>query len=52
MSETPAGSEAPPPSLGQHGPAVLKELGYDDAEVARLLTEGILFTRESLTAGG
>jgi formyl-CoA transferase len=52
MSGTPAGSEAPPPALGQHGAAILKELAYDDAEVARLLNEGILFTRESLTAGG
>ncbi len=48
MSATPTGSEAPPPPLGMHGPEVLKELGYDDAAVARLLDEGVLWSRERL----
>ena len=52
MSETPAGSPLPPPALGADGPAVLRELGYDDAAIARLLDEGVLVTRERLLADG
>jgi len=48
MSGTPAGSALPPPALGAHGPAVLRELGYDDAAIARLLDEGVVTTRERL----
>ncbi len=48
MSDTPAGSLTPPPSLGQHGPDVLRELGYDDAAIDRLLDEGVLSMRERL----
>jgi crotonobetainyl-CoA:carnitine CoA-transferase CaiB-like acyl-CoA transferase len=48
MSETPAGSTVPPPPLGAHGPAILRELGYDDAAVARLLDKGVLSMRERL----
>jgi len=52
MSETPAGAGLPPPSLGADGPAVLRELGYDDTAIARLLDEGVLVTRERLLAEG
>ncbi|MCH7488710.1 MAG: CoA transferase [Chloroflexi bacterium] len=48
MSETPAGSDAPPPVLGADGPQVLRELGYGDADIDRLLEDGILHTRERL----
>ncbi len=48
MSATPVGTAAPPPSLGVHGPEVLRELGYDDAAISRLLDEGVLSTRERL----
>jgi crotonobetainyl-CoA:carnitine CoA-transferase CaiB-like acyl-CoA transferase len=48
MSETPAGSLAPPPVLGADGPDVLRELGYDDAAIARLLDDSVLTTRERL----
>ena len=48
MSATPAVDAAPPPTLGAHGPQVLQELGYDDADIRRLLDEGILHTRERL----
>ncbi len=48
LSETPAAPPAPPPPLGTHGPAVLRELGYDDAAVAGLLESGVLVTRKRL----
>jgi formyl-CoA transferase len=51
MSETPAGTTLPPPALGQHGPAVLRELGYSDDDVSRLLDAGVLHTRERHLAG-
>jgi formyl-CoA transferase len=49
MSGTPAAATAAPPALGEHGPAILRELDYSDADIDRLLDEGILFTRERLT---
>ena len=51
MSETPAGSDAPPPVLGADGPQVLRELGYGDADIDRLLKDGVLHTRETLLDG-
>ena len=48
MSGTPAENETPPPSLGQHGPDVLRELRYDEAAIEQLLAEGVLVTRERL----
>jgi formyl-CoA transferase len=46
MSATPPGTDGPPPPLGAHGAEVLRELGYDDEAIERLLDEGILHTRE------
>jgi crotonobetainyl-CoA:carnitine CoA-transferase CaiB-like acyl-CoA transferase len=46
MSESAPGSPLPPPPLGAHGPDVLRELGYDNDAIARLLDEGALWTRE------
>jgi formyl-CoA transferase len=43
MSGTPPGSPLPPPALGQHGPAILRELGFAKAEVERLVAEGVAF---------
>ena len=48
MSATPTGAESPPPALGAHGPEVLRELGYDEAAIERLLNDGVLHTRERL----
>jgi formyl-CoA transferase len=52
MSETPAGSQLPPPALGADGPDVLRELGYDDEAIARLLDAGVVVTRERLSEAG
>jgi crotonobetainyl-CoA:carnitine CoA-transferase CaiB-like acyl-CoA transferase len=46
MSGTPADASLPPPALGAHGPEVLRELGYGEEAIARLLDESVLHTRE------
>ena len=48
MSATPPAAATRPPVLGADGPALLRELGYDDAAIERLLDEGVLTTRERL----
>jgi formyl-CoA transferase/CoA:oxalate CoA-transferase len=40
MSETPTSVRTAPPTLGQHTPTVLAELGYDDEEIDRLKNAG------------
>jgi formyl-CoA transferase len=50
MSGTPAEARSAPPALGEHGPSVLRELGYSDTDVERLLAQGALFTRDRLVA--
>jgi crotonobetainyl-CoA:carnitine CoA-transferase CaiB-like acyl-CoA transferase len=48
MSATPPINPDPPPPLGAHGPEVLRELGYDDDAIGRLMADGIVVTRERL----
>ena len=50
MSGTPPVEPAAPPSLGAHGPEVLRDLGYSEDAIERLLDEGVLVTRERLLA--
>lgn len=40
-----AGIRAPAPWLGQHSEQVLREIGYDDAQVLELFREGVVFDR-------
>ncbi len=42
LSATPGRLTSPPPLLGQHTEAVLRELGYSDAEIAAMRGEGAL----------
>jgi formyl-CoA transferase len=42
FTETPTRDPGPPPTLGQHTDAVLRELGYTDADVAALRARGVL----------
>ena len=48
MDGTRPDSARPPPYLGQHGPEVLRELGYEDGNIERLVAEGVVITRERL----
>jgi CoA:oxalate CoA-transferase len=40
FGKTPAEVETPPPHLSEHTAAILKELGFDDGEIARLKGSG------------
>ena len=41
FSETPASIRRMPPRLGEHSTEVLKEIGYSDSDIERLLAEGV-----------
>ena len=42
LSDTPGSLRSPAPTIGEHTEDVLRELGYDDAEVARLKSERVI----------
>ena len=42
MSETPGAITRPSPMIGEHGPEILKELGYDEAAIETLLNDKII----------
>ncbi len=42
MSETPGAISRPSPMIGEHGPEILKELGYDEAMIETLLNDQII----------
>ena len=42
LSRTPSHVASHPPALGEHTDAVLREIGYDDAEIERLKSQGIV----------
>ena len=42
LSRTPSRVVSHPPALGEHTVEVLRELGYDDAEIERLKSHGIV----------
>lgn len=42
VDAAPATPTRPPPRLGEHSAEVLSELGYDDAAIAKLQSEGVL----------
>ena len=42
FAATPTSIRTPPPLLGEHTDQVLADLGYDDADIARLRAEGVV----------
>lgn len=52
MSGTPPVAPVAPPALGAHSRSVLREHGYSDDAIERLLDDGVVFTRERLLRDG
>jgi crotonobetainyl-CoA:carnitine CoA-transferase CaiB-like acyl-CoA transferase len=42
LDRDPGAVQSPPPGLGEHSAEILHELGFDDADVARLAAEGVV----------
>lgn len=48
MSETPGSIRRPSPLIGEHGPEILKELGYGETDIKRLIDENVLSVEKLL----
>lgn len=46
MSETPGAITRPSPMIGEHGPEILKELGYNETMIASLINDKIISVEE------
>jgi crotonobetainyl-CoA:carnitine CoA-transferase CaiB-like acyl-CoA transferase len=42
FSKTPTAVKRPAPLLGEHTREVLREIGYEDAEIDRMVIEGVV----------
>ena len=42
LSETPASIRSAPPLLGEHSEEILAELGYDDAAITAMRSDGVV----------
>ena len=52
FSETPGLIRRPPPMVGEHGSEILKELGYNDEAIARLLKDGVISVEKPKSKAG
>jgi crotonobetainyl-CoA:carnitine CoA-transferase CaiB-like acyl-CoA transferase len=50
MSETPGSIRRASPLIGQHGPEILAELGYNEGEIKRLINENVISVEKPLTS--
>lgn len=48
MSETPGSIRRPSPLLGEHGPEILAELGYDETDIKRLIDENVVSVEKTV----
>ena len=47
MSRTPGSLRRPAPMVGQHGPEILREFGYDEETIAKMIEDGRLTIEEA-----
>jgi crotonobetainyl-CoA:carnitine CoA-transferase CaiB-like acyl-CoA transferase len=52
LSDTPGSIRLPAPALGQHSRDILEQLGFDSAETASLIAEGVVFDGVAQRAEG
>jgi crotonobetainyl-CoA:carnitine CoA-transferase CaiB-like acyl-CoA transferase len=51
FSDTPASVERPAPLLGEHTREILRECGYDDAQIDDFVAAGVVGSGASSTPG-
>jgi crotonobetainyl-CoA:carnitine CoA-transferase CaiB-like acyl-CoA transferase len=51
LTDTPGAIASPPPLLGEHSSEVLSEIGYSEAEIDRMITDGVVLTPDATTVG-